>query len=236
MDKLVNKIQNELKQNIDIIYRDGAKRFFKEPVDPIGVRSKKLKEIMSKYWKEIKDFKKDEIFAMCEQLMDGKFEEKTIGIKWTYKLAKKYDKSDFYIFENWLKKYVSNWAHCDDVCTHNIGYLITKYPELFAYPDKWVKSKNRWLKRASCVSLIYPLSRLDNKLFLKKIFEYSDKLIKDKDDLVQKGYGWALKVASENYQKQVFDFIYARKTYMPRTALRYAVEKMPENIKKQAMG
>jgi 3-methyladenine DNA glycosylase AlkD len=234
-NKLLNEIQKELKRNIDIKYRDGAKRFFKEPVDPIGVRSKKLKEIMSKYWIGVKNLKKDEIFGICEQLMTGEFEEKTIGIKWTYKLTKKYDKSDFYTFENWLKKHVSNWAHCDDICTHNIGYLIAKYPELLTHLDKWVVSKNRWFKRASCVSQIYPLSRIDNKLFLNKIFKYSDILINDKDDLVQKGYGWTLKVASKKYQKQVFDYVMKNKKTMPRTALRYAIEKMPEIFKHQAM-
>jgi 3-methyladenine DNA glycosylase AlkD len=57
----------------------------------------------------------------------------------------------------------------------------------------------------------------------------------DSDDLVQKGYGWALKEASNHYPKKVFDFVMRKKTLMPRTALRYAIEKMPPNWKKLAM-
>jgi len=57
----------------------------------------------------------------------------------------------------------------------------------------------------------------------------------DRDDLVQKGYGWMLKAASEPHRQEVFDFVIARKAVMPRTSLRYAIEKMPAEMKKEAM-
>ena len=57
----------------------------------------------------------------------------------------------------------------------------------------------------------------------------------DTDDLVQKGYGWMLKEASKKHQTQVFNYIMKNKAKMPRTALRYAIEKMPVELKKQAM-
>ena len=61
---------------------------------------------------------------------------------------------------------------------------------------------------------------------------YSDK---EKDDLVQKGYGWLLKDASIKHQAEIFDYIMKNKGVMPRTALRYAIERMPPDLKKQAM-
>ena len=67
------------------------------------------------------------------------------------------------------------------------------------------------------------------------MFEIADSLLQDTDDLVQKGYGWMLKEASKKHQKQVFDYILKNKYKMPRTALRYAIEKMPADLKKQAM-
>ena len=71
--------------------------------------------------------------------------------------------------------------------------------------------------------------------FLKDVFWTADKLLMDQDDLVQKGYGWMLKETSNIYQKQVFDFVMKRKHKMPRTALRYAIEKMPQSMRKKAM-
>jgi len=60
-------------------------------------------------------------------------------------------------------------------------------------------------------------------------------LLHDPDDLVQKGYGWMLKEASRKHQQEVFDFIQEHKKTMPRTALRYAIEKMPDDLRKEAM-
>ena len=53
--------------------------------------------------------------------------------------------------------------------------------------------------------------------------------------MVQKGYGWMLKEASKDFQKEVFDFVIKHKKEMPRTALRYAIERMPEKLRREAM-
>ncbi len=63
----------------------------------------------------------------------------------------------------------------------------------------------------------------------------ADILLEDKDDLVQKGYGWLLKEASRTHQEQVFEYVMRNKAIMPRTALRYAIEKMPEELRRKAM-
>ncbi len=97
---------------------------------------------------------------------------------------------------------------------------------------KWAKSDNRWVKRASAVTLIIPARK---GLFLKDIFDIADTLLTDKDDLVQKGYGWMLKAASQAHEEEVFDYVMNNKKYMPRTALRYAIEKMPPELKSRAM-
>jgi len=82
------------------------------------------------------------------------------------------------------------------------------------------------------VSLIYSVK---NRKELIPVLKIAEILLKDKEDLVQKGYGWMLKEASNNFQKEVFDFVIKRKDEMPRTALRYAIEKMPAPLKKKAM-
>ncbi|MDD3860751.1 MAG: DNA alkylation repair protein [Bacteroidales bacterium] len=53
--------------------------------------------------------------------------------------------------------------------------------------------------------------------------------------MVQKGYGWMLKSASQFYQSEVYEYVIKNKATMPRTALRYAIEKMPADLKKEAM-
>jgi 3-methyladenine DNA glycosylase AlkD len=107
-----------------------------------------------------------------------------------------------------------------------------KYPEYVAELKRWARSTNRWTKRAAAVTLIIPARR---GIFHKDIFDIADILLLDMDDLVQKGYGWMLKAASEFDQKAVFDYVMSKKDVMPRTALRYAIEKMPQELRTEAM-
>jgi 3-methyladenine DNA glycosylase AlkD len=121
---------------------------------------------------------------------------------------------------------------CDTLCNHTIGNLVMKYPELSERLFDWTRSENRWMKRGAAVTLIIPARR---GLFLPLIFRIADALLLSADDMVQKGYGWMLKAASEAHETDVFDFIMERRSSMPRTALRYAVEKMSPDKRKRAM-
>ncbi len=106
------------------------------------------------------------------------------------------------------------------------------YPKYVDELKEWAKSPNRWVKRAAAVTLILPARKGQ---FLNDVFDIADILLPDPDDLVQKGYGWMLKAASEAYPKEVFEYVEAKKAVMPRTALRYAIEKMPLELRTQAM-
>lgn len=231
---MIEKIRRELKKMVDEKYKQGMINFFTEDIRPHGVRTGEARKIGAKYWKEIKNKNKREMWKLCEGLwQSGWFEEGIIAIDWSWRMKKNFVKADMKIFEEWLKKYVKNWAHCDDFCTHAMGYFMLMYPEFLGKLDKWAAAKNRWLRRAAAVTLIYPV-RKEGK-YLGKIFEIADKLLEDEDDLVRKGYGWMLKEASNVYPKKVFNYIMRRKDKMPRVSLRYAIEKMPKKWKQEAM-
>jgi len=131
-----------------------------------------------------------------------------------------------------VNNYVSNWASCDTLCNHTIGTFIEMYPSYLKELKRWAHSDNHWVKRASAVTLIIPAKR---GLFADDIIEIADILLHDSDDMVQKGYGWMLKATSKPYPDRVFEYVNSHKAIMPRTALRYAIEKLPEEMKKIAM-
>ena len=159
-------------------------------------------------------------------------EESFIACGWSHKMHKLYTPEDFLIFDKWVKSYVSNWASCDTLCNHTVGDFIQMYPDHLSELKRWASSQNRWVRRASAVSLIIPARK---GKFLADIFEIADLLLEDRDDMVQKGYGWMLKAASQAHQQAVYDFVIRNKTVMPRTALRYAIEKMPPSMRMKAM-
>lgn len=231
--KFLKSIEKGLKKRIERKYKKDVQRFFKEEVKVYGVRIPQVRQIARAYFPLVSQLKKEDVFKICQSFLETGYEEKVIiALDWLYRLKHEFKKSDFKVFEFWLKKYISNWGTCDDFCTHALGYLIFSFPDLIPRVKKWTRSRNRWLRRAAAVALIYSIRR---KKYLSHVFETADLLLKDRDDLVQKGYGWLLKEASNLYQKQVFDFVMKRKQEMPRTALRYAIEKMPEDLRKRAM-
>jgi len=226
-------VRQELLQSIDEKTRESAQRFFKEEVKFHGVKSALVKKIATKYFREIKDRDKKEIFSLCENLLQANFgEEAFIAFEWSYSLRRKYEPEDFLVFERWVDLYVDNWAKCDTLCNHTLGTFVEMYPQFIENLAVWARSENRWLRRASAVTLILPARK---GAFLKEVFEISDILLTDKDDMVQKGYGWLLKEASKRHQAEVFDYVMKWKAKMPRTALRYAIEKMPVEMRKRAM-
>ena len=230
---ILAEMRKELVINIDEKTRDSAQRFFKEEVKFHGVKSVQVRKIATKYFRKIKGKDKAEVFTLCEDLLETGFgEEAFIAFEWSYLLRKKYEPSDFIVFERWILQYVDNWAKCDTLCNHTIGAFVEMYPEFLRNLKDWAVSDNRWMRRASAVTLILPARK---GMFLEDVFEISEILLLDKDDLVQKGYGWMLKEASKAHQAETFEYIMARKDRMPRTALRYALEKMPPELRKKAM-
>jgi 3-methyladenine DNA glycosylase AlkD len=230
---ILQKIRSELKKNSDEKIKEGSKRFFKEKIKVYGIKTSVVTQISKKYYSEVKNKTKKEIFELCEDLFkSGYMEESFIACNWSYNVHKQFEEKDILIFEKWIDNYVTNWATCDTFCNHTMGKLIEMYPNQVSTLKKWAKSKNMWMRRAAAVSLIVPARR---GLFLKDIFEIADILLLDKEDLVQKGYGWMLKEASRTKQKEIFNYVIKNKKVMPRTALRYAIEKMPQELRKKAM-
>jgi len=233
MKSILERIKADLIASSDEQTRISGERFFKEDVKLHGVKSAMAERIAKDYFREIKDRSKHEIFKMCEELWKSGFlEEAGVACNWSYFVHKNYEPDDFAIFEKWISKYVTNWATCDTLCNHSVGTLIEMYPEKISDLKKLAYSKNRWTKRGSAVSLIVPARK---GLFLSDIFDIAEILLTDTDDMVRKGYGWMLKAASQAHRDKVFDFVMKHKTIMPRTSLRYAIEKMPVDLKLRAM-
>jgi 3-methyladenine DNA glycosylase AlkD len=230
---IVQDIRKELRENVDEQYRQSIQRFFKEEIKLLGVKTPVFKKITQKYFSAVQDRSKQEIFSLCEKLLESGFmEELGVAFDWAFRLRDKFEKKDFPILESWLKKHVTNWGVCDNLCCRALGYFIYKFPEYFPKVKKWAVSKNRWVRRASAVVLIYSIQK---KKSLAPVFEIADILLLDKDDMVQKGYGWMLKVASNHEPNKIFEYVMRHKREMPRTALRYAIEKLSPDLRKQAM-
>ena len=233
MTNVLVQIRADLKATTDTKTQKSFQRFFKEQVKYYGVKTETVGKIAKKYWPRVKTLDKKAIFELCEELLRSDYTEEAFVVSfWLPNYIDQLEPEDLATFKTWIERYINNWAKCDGLCNHTVGDLIQKYPETVAELKIWAKSDNRWLKRASAVTLIVPAKK---GLFLEDAFEICDTLLTDQDDMVQKGYGWLLKEESRKHQKKVFDYVVKNRKNMPRTALRYAIELMPRELKQEAM-
>ena len=233
MNDILAQIRIDLNENADEKTRQGTQRYFKEQAKFYGVKTDIVGKIAKKHWMQVKTLAKPVIFQLCEELYRSDFTEEAFIVSfWLPNYIEHLVPEDLMIFKCWIERYINNWAKCDGFCNHTIGNLIQKYPKIVEDVKSWANSKNRWLKRASAVSLIVPAKK---GLFLREAFEICDLLLNDLDDMVQKGYGWLLKEESRKHQTEVYDYVIKNRSVMPRTALRYAIELMTKELKAEAM-
>jgi 3-methyladenine DNA glycosylase AlkD len=230
---LLRKLKREIAKHDKPQNRLNYQKFFKEKLDdPVRIKTAVLRKISNNIFREIKGKPAAEILDICDEILksDERY-KRFFAFEWAMKLKGKYRKSDFARFERWLKNHVDNWGACDHYCGIT-GQLLIQYPDLIPKFRKWTASKNRWFRRAAAVSLIDPVSEGN---MLDEVFKTADILLTDEDDMVQKGYGWMLKEASNRFPDKVFDYVMKNRRNMPRTALRYAIEKYPAAKRKEAM-
>jgi len=233
MNQILTRLRAELITNADAKTLSSFQRFFKEYVKYYGVKTGLVGKIGAKYWREISRLTKQEIFNLCEGLLKTDYTEEAFIVSgWIPRLTNQFEPGDLIIFHDWIEKYLNNWAKCDGFCNHTIGNFMDKYPSKVVELETWAKSTNRWVKRAAAVSLIVPAKE---GRFIENVFRISDILLLDTDDMVQKGYGWLLKEASRRHQDEVFQYVVKNKKVMPRTALRYAIELMPQELRSEVM-
>jgi len=233
MDAIIARIRQELAGMADPELETSARRFFKEEIRCYGTKTAAVTALAKRYWAEVKGRDKAEIFALCEELYrSGMMEEAFIVSNWVPNLAERFGPEDIAVFRCWIDTWITNWAACDSFCNHTVGDFIEKYPEFIGELKQWTQSENRWMRRAAAVSLIVPAK---HGKFLNDAIEIAALLLTDRDDIVQKGYGWLLKEASRKHTDKVFAFVMKNRKQMPRTALRYAIELMPKEMKAEAM-
>ena len=233
----ISTIHQEIQQSLKEIATERRKKstlqFFKEPIQCYGVSNPDAKKIGQHFYLQIKNQPKSFIWEIAERLLSsGWIEEGFIACQWVFKRKKEFSWEDRLVFERWIQQYVHNWAICDTFCNQSMGSLLMQFPASAEMLLSWTQSENRWVRRAAAVSLILPAKK---KLFDSLIFDICNALLTDHDAMVQKGYGWLLKVYSQRELDKVYQYVMRYEELMPRTAFRYAIEKMPESYQDRAM-
>ena len=128
------------------------------------------------------------------------------------------------IYNFYLKntKYINNWDLVDLSADKIVGaYLLNKNSTILF---KLARSKNLWERRIAIISTWQFIKNDKFDLTIK----LSRPLLKDEHDLMHKAVGWMLREVGKRDKKTLINFLHRYHTQMPRTALRYAIERFSE--------
>src|SRR3989338_5951779 len=168
---------------------------------------------------------KDLSFLEILELLKSKIhEERLIALLILVYRFQKYPEEQRRIYEFYLKnlKFVNNWDLVDLSSHKIVGEYLQDKPKDILF--KLARSKNLWEKRISLISTFAFIreGELDTSLELAEIF------VNDKHDLIQKALGWMLREIGKKDLAAEEKFLRKHYRQMGRTALRYAIEKLPE--------
>ena len=142
------------------------------------------------------------------------------------KKASEEKKKELYNFYLKNTKNINNWDLVDLSSRFIIGeYLLNKNREILY---KLARSESLWEKRISIISTCAFINKND---FLDTL-KISEILLNDKHDLIHKAVGWMLREIGKKDKKTEEQFLKKHFKEMPRTMLRYAIERFPENERK----
>ncbi|MFH1787342.1 MAG: DNA alkylation repair protein [archaeon] len=225
---MLSKLKVELKSLANKEQAHILQRFFKTSKGEygegdifLGLNSQQIKEIVKAY----DDLDLKEI----QELLNSKIHEHRIcGIRI---LVSKYNKLENkkQIFDFYIKnsKRINNWDLVDLSAPNIVGdYLLDKPRDILHI---LAKSSNLWEKRIAIISTYTFIknNQFDDTLEISKI------LLSDSHDLIHKAVGWMLREVGKKDQKILEEFLIEYYKKIPRTTLRYAIERFVEKKRKR---
>jgi 3-methyladenine DNA glycosylase AlkD len=164
------------------------------------------------------------------KLLHSKFHEERLTA--LFILTQKYQRGDEKTHEQIVKLYlanthwINNWDLVDSSAHKILGDWLKDKPRDILY--HLARSNNLWERRISIISTFAFINQgdLDDAIALAEI------LIDDNHDLIHKATGWVLREVGKRNQERLFSFLDKHIHDMPRTMLRYSIEKLEENKRK----
>ncbi len=135
------------------------------------------------------------------------------------------------IFDFYLKhtKFVNNWDLVDTSAPYIVGRHLLTRPRKVLY--RLAKSRNLWERRIAIVSTIVLIRAGE----IEDTFAIAKVLLADDHDLIHKAVGWMLRETGKQSTPDLLRFLNANHAALPRTTLRYAIERFPAAERKRLL-
>ena len=218
----LNSLANEEKAKI-------LQKFFKTGPGEYGEGDKFLGIQVPQLRKLARQFR-NLALAETEQLLHSPFhEERLLAL---LIMILKYQKGDGptkeTIYHTYLQNtaFINSWDLVDVSAEHIVGAYLLNRSRKVLYD--FARSNSLWERRIAVLATFHYIKREDFTDTLK----ISRILLEDKEDLIHKAVGWMLREIGKRDLAAEQDFLHKHYKSMPRTMLRYAIERFPEDLRK----
>ena len=181
--------------------------------------------------KEFMDLPLDEV----ETMLESPFHEMRVGavsiMDFQARSKKTTEVRRKELFDLYLRRHdrINTWDLVDRSAIHVVGEYLFEKPRKVLY--KLAKSKKMPERRSAIVSTLYFIGKGD----VEDAFKLAEIILYDKEDLIHKANGWALRFAGDKDRKQLVKFLDAHAATMPRVTLRYALEHFDKKLRDHYM-
>jgi 3-methyladenine DNA glycosylase AlkD len=214
---------------------EGVQRYFRDTVKAFGIAAPAIRAVAAELYATVRGaWAVDEAIALCDILYTRpEIESKAVGTLILCRFKKDLPRDFPAKVRSWLAAgLLANWASVDVLCPEAMGAFLAAHPERAADVRRWAAHPNRWVKRAAAVSFI-KLAKKDE--FQDDLYAVSASLFPVADDLVQKANGWLLREAGKMDPHRLEAFLLRHGRAVPRTTLRYAIERFPEPRRRELL-
>jgi 3-methyladenine DNA glycosylase AlkD len=231
--KVATQIRAALKRDGSAEHAKGVQWFFKEDVKSHGWYTADLRAFARHRRREIiQEHGLEFLVRVADRLFTGRvLEEKVFAVLLLENLTGKLDEMHFFLLESWIDR-ISSWADHDGLVHYLIAPMIaadrTRVKRVFG----WAKSPDRWHRRAACVALIQGHAQ---RQFFADVIRLSNLLLEDRDDMVQKGLGWLLRVTAKVDPQETVPYLITIRRRAPRLVLRTACETLPRRTRQKIL-
>ena len=214
-----------------------GRSFFKkgDEVALYGVRAPEVRALVRNIHDQVKQSWDVADATDFGEILAGRrhLEAKMVGVLVLGRYQRRFPQSLLTRTRRWIEAgWFPNWAAIDGLCPAVTTPLVRQYPRLLSRVTLWGNSRNRWLRRASVVTLV-PFARGGEHL--DEAYDVVTSLLDDTEDLMHKACGWLLREAGKTDLKRLERFLLRQGPAVPRTSVRYAIERFPEAHRKRLL-
>jgi 3-methyladenine DNA glycosylase AlkD len=230
---VASQIRSALRGGGSAEHAAGVQWFFKDEIKSHGWYTGDLRRAVRRCRQEIlREHDLAFLVEVADELFSGSvLEEKVAAVFLLENLDAQFGDHEFKLFESWLGR-ISSWADHDGLVHSLIAPMVAAKSARVKNVFLWAKSRQRWHRRAACVSLIRGTRA---KMFFPDIVKLSNLLLSDEDDMVQKGLGWLLRETAKFDAKRTIPYLMKIRARAPRLVLRTACETLPVNIRSRVL-